>query len=204
MNDRTSPKKAAIDFYFDFLSPFSYLAHHRLMGVVARFDLDISYWPLELARAKLAIGNNGPTNRDLPIKLAYLTKDLDRWAERLGLPLIFPPGFATNLMNSGTFYARQKGCEADYVRRAYHLVWGLGRAPDDAQVLRTLAREMGWDEDAFLTFIRSEEARRAYDLSTETAIENHIFGVPSMCYGGQTWWGNDRVDFLEEFLEKNL
>jgi len=200
MTEYNFPEGAKIDFYFDFLSPFSYLANHRLVDVAARFGLDIDYKPIDLARAKLAIGNNGPTNRDLPIKLAYLAKDLERWAKRVGIPLAFPPDYHTGLINKGTFYAMGRGREADYVRAGFAMVWGGGKSPQDEQNLRELSGKMGWPGDDFMQYVASDKAADAYNASTEQAIDNHVFGVPSMCFAGQMWWGNDRVDFLEEFL----
>jgi len=190
----------AIDFYFDFLSPFSYLASHRLAAIADRHDAQVRYHAIELGRAKDAIGNVGPANRDLPVKLAYLATDLQRWASRYGLPLAFIPNYNTHRLNSGIFYAACAGHEADYVRVAYQLTWGEGQAPDDEQVLRRLAADMGWDAADFLRFTESEQAAQALRASTDAAITRRVFGVPTMLIGDQMWWGNDRLDFMQDWL----
>ncbi|MBB5547759.1 MULTISPECIES: 2-hydroxychromene-2-carboxylate isomerase [Burkholderiaceae] len=189
-----------IDFFFDFLSPYAYLARHRLAEVAALHGCAIAYKPIDLARAKLAIGNTGPANRDMPVKLAYVVEDLKRWAARYRIPIEFIKNFNTKRMNVGTFYAEARGQQADYVRQAYHLAWGEGGAPDDDAALRSIAVSMGWDAADFLRFLDSSKAETAYNESTLEAISAGVFGVPTMAVGRDMWWGNDRIDFLETHL----
>jgi 2-hydroxychromene-2-carboxylate isomerase len=60
---------------------------------------------------------------------------------------------------------------------------------------------MGWAPDDFVAFVRSEDSRTRYQQSTQQAHARGVFGVPTMIVGGEMWWGNDRLDFLEEFLQ---
>lgn len=196
--DRHVP--TTIQFYFDFLSPFAYLARHRLAELAGQHDWGVDYIAIDLAQAKTAIGNVGPGNRDLPVKLAYIKHDLQRWAKRYGIHLVFPPSYNSQRLNTGLYYPPCEGFEADYVRRAFHQVWGLGKAPDSHEVLSTVALEMGWNPVAFLQFVDSEKGLGMYMDATRQAIERNVFGVPTMAVGDEMWWGNDRLFFLEEFL----
>ncbi len=189
-----------IDFYFDFLSPFAYLARHRLAQLAQKHGVEVVYKPIDLAKVKLAIGNNGPTNRELPIKLAYLMKDLKRWADRYGIPLEVIKNHNSRPLNIGTFFAKNCGKADRYIEAAYRLTWGHGGAPDDENVHRKIAREMGWDEEEFLGFLQSPKAAELYEESTQAAIAKHVFGVPTMMIGDEMWWGNDRMMFVEEYL----
>jgi 2-hydroxychromene-2-carboxylate isomerase len=191
---------SAIDFYFDFLSPYSYLASHRMREVADRSGCKIAYHVVDLARVKLAIGNNGPTNRSLPIKLAYLEMDQQRWAARYGIPLKVIQNYNTRKLNIGCFFAERNGCLVNYVQMAFDLTWGRGQAPDDEQMLHSLADRMGWKTSEFLRYIDSEAGERAYNESTERAITRHVFGVPTITVDDQVWWGNDRVFMIEEYL----
>lgn len=190
-----------IDFYFDFLSPYAYLARHRLTELAAEHGATVVYKPIELGRAKLAIGNNGPANRDLPIKLRYLTTDLKRWAAIYGVPFGGIKNHNSERLNIGTFFARTEQEVATYIEATYHLLWGVGEAPDDEKVIRRIAGGMGWDEEKFLAFTCSEEGKAALDRSTDEAIEKGIFGVPTMTLGDHMWWGNDRLFMLEQELK---
>ncbi|MBV2205680.1 MAG: 2-hydroxychromene-2-carboxylate isomerase [Pseudomonas sp.] len=193
---------STIAFYFDFLSPFAYLARHRLVAIAQQHGCNIDYRPIDLARAKYAIGNTGPTNRELPVKLAYLMKDLQRWAERYGVPFEPVQNHNSRLLNLGTFYAREQEQADDYVELAYRYTWGEGGAPDDPQLHRRIARELRWDEEAFVTYLGSDEAEACYERSNREAIKRGVFGVPTLCFGDEMWWGNDRLDFLEEHLRR--
>lgn len=57
----------ALELYFDFMSPFAYLAHNRVCELAKRYDKDVIYRAMDLPAAKLAAGNNGPANRDIPV-----------------------------------------------------------------------------------------------------------------------------------------
>ena len=188
-----------LSFYFDFVSPFSYLASIRLPEIVQRYGISVSYKPIDIACAKRAIGNVGPSNRDMPVKLTHLSRDLQRWAQRYGTQLKFPPSFDSRRLNTGFFYAAGEGRQAEYVRRAFHLTWGLGQAFGDEKVLREVAS--GWNVDEFIRYTDSEDGARAYKKSTDEGIARQVFGVPMVVIGEEMWWGNDRLDFVAEYLE---
>ncbi len=193
-----------IDFYFDFMSPFAYLARHRLVHLAGQYRADIGYKPIDLPRIKRAIGNNGPSNSQLPVKLNYLVKDLKRWAAMYGIPLGFPVDLNTERINKGVFYAlRQNGDATAYVKEAYQMTWVEGGAPDDEALLKTLALRLGWDPDKFLEFLGSGEARDAYEASNQEAISRGVFGVPTIIIGDEMWWGNDRLFMVEDYLAKS-
>jgi len=192
----------SIDFYFDFLSPFAYLASYRLREIAEKHQRSVNYFPLDLAAAKLAIGNTGPTNRELPVKLKYLTDDLKRWAHRYGLPLRGAKNHNSRPLNIGTFFAKDRAQCADYVTVAYQRTWGDGGAPDDEDFLKNIAADFGWNSAEFVDFIASQEASNRYEASTSNAIRRGVFGVPTMMVGDSMWWGNDRLFLLDEYLSE--
>ena len=188
-----------IIFYFDFVSPFSYLAHQRLPGLAQRFGYSIDYRPIDLRAAKLAAGNTGPATRDMPLKLAYARKDQQRWAQRYGVPIKAPRSHDWSRLTRGAFYAIDRGQARPYVAHVWHHIWGEGGEMNDG-VLRDAARAMGWGFDAFAAFTEAPETVKRLEASTREAGSRGVFGVPSMVVDDEMWWGNDRLDFLEEFL----
>ncbi|ULQ47775.1 2-hydroxychromene-2-carboxylate isomerase [Flagellatimonas centrodinii] len=189
-----------LDFYFDLMSPFAYLAHQRLPGLAGRYGYTLRYWPIDLPAAKRAAGNSGPPNVKIPVKLRYLKTDLDRWAQRYGVPLIFPPSLDSTLLNKAVFFAIDRDAAEVFVRHAWHAVWGEGSDMSDPALLRTLALALGWDAGEVLDFVYSPEGQARYDASNRGAQERGVFGTPTMMIGDDMWWGNDRLDFLEAFL----
>jgi 2-hydroxychromene-2-carboxylate isomerase len=190
-----------IDFYFDFWSPYAYLASGRLAEMAERHGFTINYCPIDLTRAKLEAGNTGPPNLAIPPKIRYLMTDLRRWCARYGLPFGgVPKSKDTKRINIGALLAQDRGVARDYVREAYDATWGQGGDPSSDELLTSLAAKLGWDADEFLGYISSPEAEERYEAVFAAAAERGVFGVPIMIVGEEMWWGNDRLEFLEEFL----
>lgn len=189
-----------VTLYFDFLSPYAYLARHRLCQLAEKHGWRIAYRAIDLGRVKLAIGNTGPANREMPIKLAHLNVDLQRWARIYGITLKFPANFRSARLNAGLYFPGGRDVETKYVRTAYELVWGQGLAPDADATSDALTEAMGWDQTAFAEFADGAEGQAALTAATEEAIRRHVFGVPTMIADGEMWWGNDRLFLLERHL----
>ena len=191
-----------VDFFFDFMSPFAYLAHQRLPQLVDKFGYGISYKPIDLKAAKLAAGNTGPANVQIPVKIRYLLVDLTRWAERYGVPFKMPkvPSFDSARANKGTFFAIERGRARDYVTHVWRESYGSGGSIGSEDLLKDVARQMDWSPQEFLDFTQSDAAERLYEQTNKEAHSRGVFGVPIMMVGENMWWGNDRLDFLEEYL----
>ena len=191
-----------IDFYFDFTSPYAYLANCRLPVLADAHGYSIAYKPIDLKAAKLAIGNDGPANMQLPVKMRYIMADLMRWVQRYGAPFNVgkDASFASERANIGVIYADRKGQARDYVNAVWHASFGSGGSLGSDDLLRQVAGQMGWAPDDLMAFIASEEAQQLYDQGNKEAQAKGVFGVPTMIVGDQMWWGNDRLDFLEAYL----
>ena len=191
-----------IDFYFDFWSPYAYLASKRLAELAEQQGWTIDYRPIDLTRAKLEAGNTGPPNLAIPPKIRYLMTDLKRWAARYGLPFGgVPKSKDTKRINIGALLAQDRGMARDYVREAFDATWGQGCDPSSDELLTALDAMLGWDADEFLGYIGSSDAEERYEAVFKVAVKRGVFGVPIMLVGDEMWWGNDRLDFLGEFLE---
>lgn len=190
-----------IDFFFDFMSPFAYLAHQRLPVLASEYGYVLKYKPINLPAAKKAAGNTGPSNREIPAKLRYLTTDMKRWAERYGVPMKFPPSLDSDLINKGTFYAIDRHQTQNYVAAAWRLLWGEGGDPSAAETLTEVALEMGWSPTDFTAYLNSPGAAECYRKCNQEAHRRGVFGVPTMLIGDDMWWGNDRLPFLAEHLK---
>jgi 2-hydroxychromene-2-carboxylate isomerase len=190
-----------IDFYFDFISPFSYLAHHRLPGLAARYGYALDYHAADLGELKRLAANTGPRVTAIPLKFRYSRIDQKRWADRYGIPIKPPAGsHDSSWINRGTFYAAERAQVRDYVDNVWTKMRRDGRDIAEEALRRDVARELGWDPDEFVGFTTSDAAQARYMESTKAAHARGVFGVPTMMIGEEMWWGNDRLDFLEEFL----
>jgi 2-hydroxychromene-2-carboxylate isomerase len=192
--------KRKIIFYLDFISPFAYLANVKLPGIAVRYAAAIEYRPIDVMHAKLAAGNFAPSTRNLPAKARFIGRDRRSWAERYGVPMNDPKGARTERLNIGVYHALDRGCAQQYVDAAFHRVRGLGQGPDDDAVLAGVAADLGWETQSLLDFVHSPQAQARYREGQQQAARLGVFGVPMLIVDDQMFWGNDRLDFLEEYL----
>ena len=195
-------KVPEIEFFFDFYSPYAYLAYQRLPSIAARFDRKIAFRPIDLRLAKAAAGNTGPATIEMPIKFHYIMNDIYRWAEKYDAPFLLPdaPTPESSEANKAVYYAIQHGMAEPFVKSVWDKTYGAGRGLGDENLLVEVAQDMGWQPEALLSFVDSPEADAAYRKGNEQAQEIGVFGVPYFRVGNESWWGNDRLDFLEDHL----
>ncbi|AIT82629.1 MULTISPECIES: 2-hydroxychromene-2-carboxylate isomerase [Sphingomonadales] len=191
-----------IDFYFDFISPFSYLAQLKLPEIARKAGCELEYWPIDIPEAKIAAGNYGPSNREVVPKIKVMMADLNRWARKYDAPLRFPASFACKDWNCATLYAREQGKAGAFVAAAYNRIWGQGIDPSDREELRACAAEAGLDAEALTAFVDSSLGQNEYRKVRSQAYQRGVFGAPLMFVDDEIFWGNDRLEFLEEYLEK--
>jgi 2-hydroxychromene-2-carboxylate isomerase len=196
-------KATRIDFYLDFISPFGYLARHALSAITAKYGAELSYHPVDIVLLKRAAGNTGPSNRDIPAKCAYLTEDIQRWAKRYRIPMARSlPGSDTSRLNKGLFLAQDELRASEYVQHAWECVWRDGLDPGIAKTLAELATRMRWNFADFTAYVESTKAQQRFEDEIRAATRHGVFGVPTFIIGDAMWWGNDRLDFVEQHLER--
>jgi 2-hydroxychromene-2-carboxylate isomerase len=190
-----------LEFYFDVGSPTAYLAHKRLRQLSDQYDLDVSYVPMLLGGIFKATGNTSPVA--IPAKGKYmLEQDLPRFARRYGVPLNFNPHFPINTLNlmRAAIAARRLDCFDAYVNLVFDAIWvreqNMG---DPAVVSRTLA-EVGLDAEQLLALSQEPDVKAELVASTEDAVARGVFGAPTLFMDGQMYFGQDRLDFIEEAL----
>ena len=192
----------SISFYFDFISPFSYLCHTQLPELLKQYGYSVEYNVMDIPTAKLAAGNYGPSNQKVKPKIRALMQDLNRWAAHYQVPFAFPSGMVGKRINAGTFFAIEKGQAEEYVTQCFHELWGVGgQDSDDDALLSKIANDLGWDAEQFLAFIGSDAAATRFEQSRIKAHAAGVFGAPMMLLDDQIWWGNDRLMFIEDYLK---
>ena len=182
------------DWYFDFISPFSYLQWMRV-----RRDhpaLRLRPRPVLFAGLLKHWGQLGPA--ELPTKRRH-TYRIALWqAQELQIPLRFPPAHPFNPLP-----ALRLALAASDLERAVDLVfrhlWEHGQAGDSAESLAMVARELGID-DVPAALAREDVKRRLADNGAE-AIARGVFGVPTLVIEGQLFWGNDATAMALQFLD---
>jgi len=185
-----------IEFLFDFGSPTTFLAHRRLAGVVQRTGAIVEYVPVLLGGLFKATGNASPAA--VPAKGRWMNIDMARFAERHGVLLRQNPHFPINtiqLMRIATGLVGHPDF-ARYVDVVFDAMWVHERnMGDPAEVRAVLA---GFDADALLELAADPEVKERLRATTDSAVARGVFGAPTFFVGDAMYFGQDRLDWVEE------
>jgi 2-hydroxychromene-2-carboxylate isomerase len=188
------PKR--VEFFFDYGSPFSYLADTQLPALARRTGAEIVYRPILLGAIFKATGNASPIA--IPAKRAYVGAELERWAKRYDVPMRINPYFPINTLRlmRGAIAAELAGCFPAYHAAMYPAFWVEGQNLRDDEVLCALLDRIHLDRAALGT----DESKNVLRANTDEAVARGAFGAPTFFVGSDMFWGNDRLDWVERAL----
>jgi 2-hydroxychromene-2-carboxylate isomerase len=196
--ETTVPRR--LEYFFDYVSPFSFLADSQLPALIERTGAELVYRPMLLGGVMQASGNSPPFS--VPAKGAYTAADTARWARRYGLELASNPHFpvktiptlrcALVLLEEGGFHA--------YHQAIFRAMWCEGANVADSEVLTRVLEKEGLDAAHVLERCSEPAIKGALRSNTEEAVERGAFGAPTFFVGDEMFFGNDRLDFGEEAL----
>lgn len=194
---------AEVDYYFTLLSPWAYIGHDAFHQAMERTGTTVNYRPFNLPLAFEAsdtpvLGKRHKTRQD------YRTLELQRWAIKRGLNFNFWPDhwpFPAATADKMVVAMVQNGDNpAAFIRQVLTGIWERQANFGEEGALVEAAGAVGLDGDALLAQSKMDEAASIYDKTTEDAIAMGVFGVPAYFYDGEYFWGQDRIELLEDAL----
>ena len=177
----------SIDFYFDFVSPYSYLSLYRLEELGA----PVVYKPVLFAGILNHWGQKGPA--EIPAKRKWTYRSCIWEAQKLGVPFRFPSAHPFNPL---PYLRLALGCDCRpaAVKRIFEFVWTTGEDAGDATRFSALCGELKIEQT------KLGEVKDLLRKNTDEAIARAVFGVPSFVIQDQVFWGADSVEFAKAFL----
>lgn len=192
----------AIEFHFDFVSPYSYLAITQLPALARRHGAEIVYKPFRILELMKLVGNR-PTTIECKNKLRYAGADLGRWAAKYGVALNRNPHqgkFDAALLLRGALVAADDGDAAAYVSGVFSAMWNGERdLSEHAELVRVLD-QAGLAGEKLIERATRDGVETRLDRETVAAAERGVFGSPSFFVGGELFFGNDRLEFVDAAL----
>lgn len=191
-----------VEFFFDFGSPYSYLAYHQLPKIAAKRAATIVWRPMLLGGVFQATGNRSPI--EVPAKGRYSLIDLQRWAKHFGVPMTMNPHFPINtltLMRGAV--AMQGRSEAEFERYLAAIFCAMFERPRNlgqAEEVTAVLHENGFDPVQFQRLVSDPAVKEQLKRNTEEAVARGVFGAPTFFVGEQMFWGQDRLDFVDQAL----
>jgi 2-hydroxychromene-2-carboxylate isomerase len=180
----------SVDWYFDFVSPFSYICLPRL----PELGVPITHKPVLFAGLLNHWGQKGPA--EIPSKRRWTYRWCTWWAKELGIPFRFPAEHPFNPLQHLRL-AIACDCRPDAVKRIFDAVWMNGANATDPARLAELCRSLGVDGARLSDPAVKDRLRK----NTDEAAARGVFGVPSFVADGEVFWGADAVDFAKAFIE---
>ena len=181
------------DWYFDFVSPFSYLQCEQLPELER--SLSIRYRPVLFAGLLNALGHRGPA--EIPTKRRFTYKFVVWRARELGIPLKFPAAHPFNPL-SLLRLALVADCRPAAVRAIFRLGWRDGRLGDLPIEWAELSAELGLPDA--IQRIGAAEIKDEVRRNTDEAIARGVFGVPTLAIGGELFWGADATAMAAKYV----
>lgn len=196
--------RRTLDLYWDIGSTNTYFALKQVRPVLERTGAELVLHPYNLGHVFRQ--NDYVVLEEPPAKLANRKRDLARWADKYGLPFRFPTVFPikSSRVLRGALAMRRWGLELPFVDAVFAAYWER----DDASIadyagMRPIVTALGVDPAAFEAAAESPEIRQALIDSTDRALARGVFGVPSFVVGDEIFWGKDRMEFVEDELNRH-
>jgi 2-hydroxychromene-2-carboxylate isomerase len=193
-----------VDLYFDFVSPYPWLASHQLSKLRGCTAAKFCFVPVLFAALLDHHSNMGPA--EIPAKRRYTFQDTQRWALHLGLEFKSPPAHPFNPLKPLRVTSAIDNADLREVLavRLLDAAWSEGRDITSDSVINEVADSIGLNGQELLGKAQTVEVKERLRLQTDRAIEAGVFGVPSFVVNGEIFWGNDRLHLLKEYLQGRL
>lgn len=194
---------APIEFWFDFSSPYGYVASELIDGVAARHGRGVNWHPILLGPIFKAVGTAPLTT--LPIKGDYSRHDFARMARYHKVPFRLPDKFPVGTqVATRAFYLIADADPArarDFARRVYRAYFAEGRDVADPAVVMEIVTAAGADAAALAEPLKGEAIKDRARAEVEAAMKAGVFGSPYFIVDGEPFWGVDRLPVMEEWMQ---
>jgi 2-hydroxychromene-2-carboxylate isomerase len=193
---------APIDFYFEFASPYGYLASLKIDTIAAAYDREVVWRPIMLGAAFKASGST--PNVKAPLRAPYFFRDVPRCARLMGAPLVMPASLPMNSLTASRAYWWLSASDLDiahgFAQAIFHAHWGLGRDMSTVEQVLEVAAEFGVGAEELRAALADPAVKERLKRETDQAIEAGVFGSPFIIVDGEPFWGADRLDQVERWL----
>jgi 2-hydroxychromene-2-carboxylate isomerase len=195
-----------VDYYFTPVSPFTYLGHDRFVAIARARQATIAVKPIDLGRV-FPVSGGLPLRQRAPQRQAYRLVELKRWSTFLHVPLNPQPAHfpvPADLAAKWILAVLERGTHAalDFAGALGRAIWAEDRNIADRDTLAAIATAQGHDAAALDERANAPDIAQRYDVLTREAIDRGVFGAPTYVFGGELFWGQDRLDFLDRALAK--
>ena len=184
------------DFYFDFISPYSFLAHKEIIKIERKNSIKIKYKPILLGGLHNLHGIKAPAF--IPAKAKHMNRDWKLIAEKNKIKFKFNSYFPIKSLNlmRGVFVAEEDNYKSHYIDSIFNAIWQDGLNMNDENVIQKVLKNLNINPKTFHLRSASSSIKDSLRKKTNEAYEKGIFGAPSFVSNNKIFWGQDRLEFV--------
>ena len=184
------------EFYFDFISPYSFLAHKKIKKIEEKNSIKVIYKPILLGGLHILHGIKAPAF--IPAKAKNMIRDCKLIAEKDGVRFKFNSYFPIKSLNlmRGVFVAEEDNCKSYYIDNIFNAIWQDGLNMNDESVIQKILQNLNINPKTFILRSTSSSIKDYLKERTAEAYKKGIFGAPSFISNNKIFWGQDRLEFV--------
>ena len=190
----------SIDFYFDFISPYSYLAHKKIKILEKKQSIKIKYKPILLGGLHNLHGIKAPAF--IPAKAKFMIRDCKLIAEKNKITFKFNSYFPikTLTLMRGVLVSEEDQIDTMYIDKIFDAIWKDDLDTSNEEILKSILQKCKINSNDFFVGIKSLKIKDELKTITQEAHNKEIFGTPTFVVNNKIFWGQDRLEFaLDEY-----
>ena len=193
-----------LEFYYDYGSPYSYLADTQVEAIAKRAGASLLRRPMLLGGVFKATGNASPMT--VALKSKWSAFDMPMWAHHYGVPFNRNPHFPVNTLTlmRGAAAAQIDGVFDKYHPAMFKAMWVDGRNLNDIKEVVAVLTGAGLDARKLGQRLQDQDAKDRLKATSDEAVARGVFGAPTMFVDDMMFFGNDRLPFVERALKGEL
>ena len=183
------------EFYFDFISPYSFLAHKQIKKIEANENVKIKYNPILLGGLHNLHGIKAPAF--IPAKAKHMIRDCKLIAEKNEIRFKFNYYFPIRTLNlmRGVLVAEEDNIKSYYIDSIFNTIWQDGLNMNDEIIIEKVLKNLNVNPKTFFLRSTSSLVKESLRKKTSEAYEKGIFGAPTFIANNKIFWGQDRIEF---------
>ena len=184
-----------LEFYFDFISPYSFLAHKQIRKIEDKEGVKIIYKPVLLGGLHNLHGIKAPAF--IPAKAKHMVRDCKLIAEKNNIRFKFNSYFPIRSLNlmRGVLVAEEDNVKKYYIDNIFNTIWQDGLNMNDAIVIQKILQNLNINPKTFSLRTTSSLIKDLLRKKTNDAYEKGVFGAPTFVVNNKIFWGQDRIEF---------
>ncbi len=184
-----------LEFYFDFISPYSFLAHKQIRKMENKEGIKVIYKPVLLGGLHNLHGIKAPAF--IPAKAKHMVRDCKLIAEKNNIKFKFNSYFPIRSLNlmRGVLVAEEDNIKKYYIDNIFNTIWQDGLNMNDTIVIQKILQNLNINPKTFSLRTTSSLIKDLLKKKTNDAYEKGVFGAPTFLVNNKIFWGQDRIEF---------